>query len=183
MPLTLGAMMDNMVEEYQKQASLSPLDMRLINWHYANLEYANAVNVSQLSLGGWDQDGGNEFEGWHSQILGGYSQVPRGLRDLPFPLDIKLGKAVSKITYGRHESADHSHPATVECETGEYFNADTVVVTVPLGVLKDDTIEFQPPLPAWKTGAAQRLGFGLLNKVRLTRPRATSTPGTPTPQD
>lgn len=161
--------MDALVTEYQKVEPFEPLDMRLLNWHYANLEYANAANVNQLSLGGWDQDGGNEFEGRHSQVVGGYSQVPRALWELPTPMDVRLGKAVWKIVYNK--SGSHDEPlqsATVQCESGEYYNADAVVLTVPLGVLKDQTISFEPPLPDWKLGAVQRLGFGLLNKVRYT---------------
>ena len=43
---------------------------------------------------------------------------------------------------------------------------DAVVVAVPLGVLKAGTIHFNPALPVRKQEAIQRLGFGLLNKVR-----------------
>ena len=45
--------------------------------------------------------------------------------------------------------------------------ADSVVVTVPLGVLKAGTIAFDPPLPVDKLGAIERLGMGLLDKVYL----------------
>ena len=40
-----------------------------------------------------------------------------------------------------------------------------MIVSVPLGVLKANTISFHPPLPEWKTQAISNLGFGLLNKV------------------
>ena len=46
--------------------------------------------------------------------------------------------------------------------------ADRVIVTVPLGVLKAQTIAFDPPLPERKRRAIERLGFGLLNKVVLS---------------
>ena len=42
-----------------------------------------------------------------------------------------------------------------------------MIVTVPLGVLKAQTISFDPPLPADHLGAIDRLGMGLLNKVYL----------------
>ena len=52
------------------------------------------------------------------------------------------------------------------------YRADAVVCTLPLGVLKEslrgngiNSIQFLPPLPDWKTGAIQRMGFGNLNKV------------------
>jgi len=53
------------------------------------------------------------------------------------------------------------------------YKADAVIVTLPLGVLKEslrsngiNSIQFIPPLPDWKTAALNRLGFGNLNKVR-----------------
>ena len=161
--------MDGLVQAHQKRHNLTPVDMRLLNWHYANLEYANAANVNSLSLGGWDQDGGNEFDGRHSQIIGGYGQVPRALLDNPTPLDVRLGKPISKIAYAPNDSQGQgTGPSLVQTEDGETFKADLVVVTVPLGVLKYHSIKFEPALPDWKTGAFQRLGFGLLNKVSIT---------------
>ncbi len=44
--------------------------------------------------------------------------------------------------------------------------ADAVLITIPLGCLKETaTTLFEPPLPNWKLGAIKRLGFGNLNKV------------------
>lgn len=42
---------------------------------------------------------------------------------------------------------------------------DAVVVTLPLGVLKTDTVTFTPELPERKKSSIERMGFGLLNKV------------------
>ena len=44
--------------------------------------------------------------------------------------------------------------------------ADAVLVTVPLGVLKKGSIQFQPALPEAKQAAIKRLGMGVMNKVR-----------------
>lgn len=162
---TLGAAMDEAVKQYQFLLDLSPQDMRLLNWHYANLEYANAANVGKLSLGGWDQDIGNEFEGEHAQVIGGYQQVPRGILQYPSKLDLRTYKAVKGIAY----SSDGSEEAIarVLCDDGDILEADQVVLTAPLGVLKDNSIVFDPVLPDWKLGPIQRLGFGTLNKVIL----------------
>ena len=52
-------------------------------------------------------------------------------------------------------------------ETGEEHtaDADAVVVTLPLGVLKSGVVQFNPPLPKATQSAIERMGFGLLNKV------------------
>ena len=163
---TLGAAMDEAVKQYQFLLDLTPQDMRMLNWHYANLEYANATNVGNLSLGGWDQDAGNEFEGEHAQVIGGYQQVPRGILYFPSKLDLHTRKIVKHV---RYENDGSSAPmrCQVFCEDGESFDADHVVVSTPLGVLKDNAITFDPPLPQRKVEAIQGLGFGTLNKVVL----------------
>lgn len=162
---TLGAAMDEAVKQYQFLLDLSPQDMRLLNWHYANLEYANAANVENLSLGGWDQDIGNEFEGEHAQVIGGYQQVPRGILHYPSKLDLRTNKAAKGIAYNPEGWKDGL--TKVVCEDGEILDADRVVLTTPLGVLKDKSITFDPVLPDWKLEPIQRLGFGTLNKVIL----------------
>ena len=163
---TLGAAMDEAVKQYQFLLDLSPQDLRLINWHYANLEYANAANVGKLSLGGWDQDAGNEFEGVHAQVIGGYQQVPRGLLHSPTKLDLRTRKVVTQIEYNP-DNRFANEKTKIVCEDGEIFEADHVVLTTSLGVLKEGNVKFDPPLPDWKKGPIQRLGFGTLNKVIL----------------
>jgi monoamine oxidase len=49
----------------------------------------------------------------------------------------------------------------------ETYRAEAVLVTVPLGVLKENAIIFDPPLPEEKQSAIDRLGFGNLNKVNI----------------
>ncbi|KAI5304722.1 hypothetical protein KEM56_006061 [Ascosphaera pollenicola] len=161
---TLGAVMDEAIQQYQGLLPLTPQHMRLFNWHYANLEYACGVNLDQLDLAGWDQDMGNEFEGLHAQIAGGYQQVPRALWALPNKLDVRTNKAIREVHYDPR-SADGK--GTVFCEDGEVIHANRILLTVPLGVLKDQSIKFVPPLPDWKTGAINRLGYGTMNKVIL----------------
>lgn len=160
---SLGSMMNDLASSSQRQAKLSPRDMRLLNWHFANLEYANAANVKDLSLGGWDQDNGNEFEGAHAEIIGGYSQLARGLYQYPRPLDIRLNQPVNEIDW---DSEDRRLQVSTD---GQSWQADQVIVTLPLGVLKGelDNGLFSPPLPSWKSQAIRRMRFGVLNKIVL----------------
>ena len=55
----------------------------------------------------------------------------------------------------------------VTSATGETEVGSHVVVAVPLGALKNDLPTFTPPLPAERTGAVRRLGFGRYEKVAL----------------
>ncbi|KPI36211.1 Lysine-specific histone demethylase 1A [Cyphellophora attinorum] len=159
---SLGSVMNAGIEQYQQFLDLKPYALRLINWHFANLEYANACNVDKLSLRAWDQDIGNEFEGEHAQVVGGYQQFPRALWRYPEALDVRTNKPVQAIHYG---AAGLGGKPTVVCEDGEAIEADRVVFSAPLGVLKEQAIKFDPPLPQWKADAIKRMGFGLLNKL------------------
>ncbi|GAP83418.1 putative flavin containing amine oxidoreductase [Rosellinia necatrix] len=160
---TLGSVVDEAITQYKNIVDLTAQDFRLMNWHVANLEYSNATNYHQLSIGGWDLDAGNEWEGKHTMVVGGFQNVPLGLAIAPSRLDIQKGTVVKKISY----DAEGESGTRVECEDGSVIEADYVVATIPLGVLKHGSIEFQPPLPTEKAEAISRLGFGILNKIIL----------------
>jgi polyamine oxidase len=55
----------------------------------------------------------------------------------------------------------------VTTENGKTFDADAVIVTVPLGVLKANVPQFEPRLPNWKEAAIADLGIGNENKIAL----------------
>ncbi len=172
---TLGFVVEEAIRQYSELVDLNSQDFRLLNWHIANLEYSNAINHNCLSLFGWDIDAGNEWEGKHSMIVGGYQSVPRGLMLCPTPLDVRRQMTVTKIFYSGPEDNGHlgdksgrNLPVVVECENGDAIEADYVVNTIPLGVLKYGSVEFDPPLPTWKSDAIKRIGYGVLNKIILT---------------
>lgn len=75
---------------------LSSEDRQILDWHFANLEFANATPLQELSLKHWDQDDDFEFIGHHTTVLNGYSSVPIALSR---NLDIRLDTAVKKIKY------------------------------------------------------------------------------------
>lgn len=161
---TLGSVVDEALMQHKDILDLNAQDFRLLNWHIANLEYSNATNLNRLSIRGWDIDAGNEWEGKHTMVVGGYQSVARGVAMLPAPLNIRHKAAVKRIRYVPEGSAG---PSRIDLENGQYIEADHIVNTIPLGVLKHGNIEFQPPLPSWKREAIDRLGFGVLNKVIL----------------
>ena len=77
---------------------LSSRDRQIIDWHFANLEFANATPLNNLSLKHWDQDDGFAFTGSHLTVRNGYSCVPVALSE---GLDIKLNTAVRQVRYNQ----------------------------------------------------------------------------------
>ncbi|KAG6414918.1 hypothetical protein SASPL_122295 [Salvia splendens] len=136
-----------------------PLERMLLDWHLANLEYANATLLSNLSMAFWDQDDPYEMGGDHCFIPGGNGRLVRALaEDLP----IFYERPVTSVRYGSD--------GVMVYAGGQEYQGDMVLCTVPLGVLKRGTIDFEPELPQRKMDAIDRLGFGLLNKVAILFP-------------
>ncbi|KAL8553525.1 hypothetical protein ACS0TY_002003 [Phlomoides rotata] len=136
-----------------------PLERMLLDWHLANLEYANASLLSNLSMAFWDQDDPYEMGGDHCFIPGGNERLVRALaEDLP----IFYNHPVESVRYGSD--------GVMVYAGGQEYQSDMVLCTVPLGVLKRGAIEFVPELSERKKDAIERLGFGLLNKVAILFP-------------
>jgi monoamine oxidase len=91
---------------------------------------------------------------------GGY----RGLVDaLATDLDIRLSSVVQAVRF----DDDGVEIVIDRVGTTEVLEASHAIVTAPLGVLKADAIEFDPPLPSAKLTAIATLGFGVFEKVVL----------------
>jgi monoamine oxidase len=98
----------------------------------------------------------------HEDVMphGGYRRVVDYLAD---GLDIQLGQPVHRIEQGASGVTVHT--------TSEQFSGGHAIVTVPLGVLKANAIDFEPALPAAHAEAIERVGFGVLEKVALAYER------------
>jgi monoamine oxidase len=122
------------------------------------IEHDYAADVSELSLLHWDDD--EEIPGADRLFPGGYEEVAQGLAK---KLDVRLGHVVQRIEYD-------DGAVTVTTDRGPVAGT-SAVVTLPVGVLQRDAVEFAPPLPDEKTQAIGRLGMGLLDKCYLRFPR------------
>lgn len=65
------------------------------------------------------------------------------------------------------ECTSQKNGIRIVTEDGIDYVAESCLVTVPLGVLKNRDIEFIPPLPSSKLDSIDSIGFGLVNKVAL----------------
>jgi monoamine oxidase len=110
------------------------------------------AEADKLSWTGYDAgeaaySGGNQF------VIGGYDGIPTMLAgDTP----IEYETIVDTISWNNNG---------VQVSAGErVWEADAVIVTVPLGVLKAQSIAFEPALPAKYTNALEQLEMGLLDR-------------------
>lgn len=114
-------------------------------------EYSGSAEA--LSAQWFDND--KNFEGEDQLFVQGYRVITEYLAQ---GLDIKLGQAVQKIEWGQR-------PQVFTAKNT--YQADHILVTLPLGVLKANRVQFAPQLPAPKQQAIQKLGMGVLNKCYL----------------
>lgn len=100
---------------------------------------------------------GEEYGGVEKIATNGYDTIATYLAS---DLNVQLNQKVSKIDYTSNKiNITHN---------GSISEADFVLVTVPLGVLKANTISFLPDLPQTKQNAIQKIGMNCVNKFLLT---------------
>ncbi|KAK3942263.1 hypothetical protein QBC46DRAFT_78199 [Diplogelasinospora grovesii] len=115
-------------------------------------------------------DGENLFcAGTYHKIL------ERASRPVVEGADIKYQTRVSEI-YGKSTAANGT--AGVKTADGHILEFDELVVTTPLGWLKQNLQAFKPPLPDRLCRAIRNIGYGCLEKVYISFPKAFwLTPG------
>ncbi|KAL3091816.1 hypothetical protein niasHS_004532 [Heterodera schachtii] len=147
-------------------------DKRILDFHLANLEYAIGAPLDKVSMKDWDQDDPYEFAGSHMTVKEGLGYL---VGSLCKDLHVHYNHTVDQIDYnengvsvkcslqteGKQQKGSKNKRKTVR------FEADAVLCTVPLGVLQQSDVQFEPPLPRWKREAIANMGFGVLNKIIL----------------
>lgn len=101
-------------------------------------------------------DEGEVFGGIEKIATNGYDTIAQYLAQ---GLDIQLQQKVSHI--------DYTQSAVTVTHNEQVSQADHVLVTVPLGVLKANAIEFSPTLPEHKQTAIHNVGMNCVNKFLL----------------
>lgn len=120
----------------------------------SSVEQSSGAEVDDMSIMGLENLDG--FSGPDKIFPQGYDALAKALAE---GVDVKLNTWVSGIDYSNEK-------VTVSTSQGD-FEADYVIVTVPLGVLKKNKITFTPALPQNKLAAINALDMGVLNKVYL----------------
>ncbi len=134
-------------------------DRRFLAWLISVSEGVQGAPAEVIDLAEWYP---REATGVNAMLSGGYRQL---VEDAAQDLDIRLGCAAGLVAYDKTG-------VTVHTQNGP-FQADAVIITVPLSLLKSGRLLFDPPLPAAKQAAIVRIGFGgdaVLNKIFLHFP-------------
>ncbi len=137
--------------------SLYPAQTNDRLWKYmlsAYLEFNTGADISKLSSKFFDDD--DEFNGADVIVTNGYDKLTNFLAT---DLDIRLNTRVSGINYANARVNISTNASNIE--------ADYVIVSVPLGVLKNNAIAFTPALPTSKISAINDTNMGNVNKFLL----------------
>ncbi|KND88332.1 putative polyamine oxidase 4 [Tolypocladium ophioglossoides CBS 100239] len=109
------------------------------------------------------------LEGENLFCAGTYRQILDAIaRPVLAEADIRFNAKARRLLR-RRETGDK---VRIELEGGQVLSFDEVVVTCPLGWLKQNLAAFEPPLPGRLTQAIQSIGYGCLEKVHISFPRA-----------
>lgn len=126
-------------------------------WTYmlsAFLEFDSGADIGRLSSLDFADD--ETYKGADLLITNGYDTLASHLAE---GLDIRLEQIVGSI--------DHSNDTISIVTNTDTFETDILIVTVPLGVLKNASITFVPSLPDGMQGAIDRVQMGAVNKYLL----------------
>ena len=144
------------VEVALNWATIPPEDKRLVDFILNScIEHEYAGSTNDLSAKYW-YDAADAFKGADALFVNGYQEI---ITHLAKGVTVKLGQTVREVQCG-------SENVSVVTDRGEY-KADRVIMTLPLGVLKDGMVRFSPELPGEKRQAIAALGMGVLNKCYL----------------
>lgn len=157
---SLGKTLRKFIEYIETLADFSDKDRMALEWYLAKFEYQIGDKLESASLSSWSHHRDVRFTGRHAWTREGMASLARGLDCVPNKLDVRLKTVVNVIEYDEES-------AQVTLENGEIMQADCVVVTTPLGCLKQRNIQFIPDLPQWKQDSIDRLAVGCVNKVVL----------------
>eukprot|EP01126_Amoeba_proteus_P054310 TRINITY_DN6679_c0_g1_i10.p1 TRINITY_DN6679_c0_g1~~TRINITY_DN6679_c0_g1_i10.p1 ORF type:complete len:492 (+),score=71.59 TRINITY_DN6679_c0_g1_i10:112-1476(+) len=152
---------DVSLAEVMKQVNMNFYRNPEANFNFAwDLETDYGAPIEELSAMNYDAD--SEFPGSTEEVFPtGYDTLSNGIA-APFKHKIFKNKVVNEVDY------TDPNDISVTCTDGTVYSTKSVIVTVPLGVLKARSIKFVPELPRKHLQAIQKVGMGVaINKLFL----------------
>ncbi|CAF1121666.1 unnamed protein product [Adineta steineri] len=134
---------------------------RIVDLSLSGMEQYEGSNLNNLSAKCWETGGAPGGDRWVSCGYGTLLQRICKEHNIP----IRLNTLVTHI-----DTSDTTRIATTTSDSSSALLCHRVIITIPLGCLKRNTIIFEPPLPEWKREAIDRMGYGLMNKLVVQFP-------------
>ncbi|KAK4468293.1 hypothetical protein MN116_008444 [Schistosoma mekongi] len=156
--------LDILLQEPPKDMYLTKNERSILDWHLANLEFANATELHNLSLRHWDQDDLFELSGDHCVLQEGYGAVtdnlahcitsgqPTGFTVGPKQRDNQTSVATATGTTAATSSLTSSNtyklgPGHIELKSTvrriSYSNTGVRVDVLNTAFSQDDLIEYE----------------------------------------
>lgn len=171
------------LHQCRRRCQLTPAESKYLDMAIkSEIEYEYASDVNKMSLRMFETD--EEFPGPDAVFPNGYNQVTDVLAaSLSTPNSGILGSSssgsggkivlecvVHRVKYPSAPQSPQPWPP-VEVHTNKgVFRARRAVITLPLGVLQADKVQFEPPLPQPKLAVMRKMHMGQACKVFLEFP-------------
>lgn len=148
----------------EKFGKCCEVDRRCLNWCYDRVCIDSGMSIDKVSMRYYDGTASDGEQG-EGLVKGGFFQLFQHLFDeVSSSLEIKFDHVVQSIV-----TNEDSGEVTVTCTNGQIFIADSCIVTIPLGVLQTDAVQFIPRPP--QLDRMCKMQFGLMNLVWLWYPK------------
>ncbi|CAF3301431.1 unnamed protein product [Rotaria socialis] len=141
--------------EYERLVPNGPIK-RLVNLMLSGEEEYEGSNFENLSAKYYGLEDGSSCDKW---VSCGYENLLKFIVK-KHNLSIQLNTFVTHIN-----TIDSDRIAIKTSNDSSIIYCRRVIITIPLGCLKRETILFEPPLPDWKRNAINQMGMGLMNKL------------------
>lgn len=161
--ISIRAYLEEKFEDYlQSNPDIDPVAGRqLLDWHIRFQIIDNSCwDLRDVGVNDW---GKYSFNGESCQA---HINVKNGFEKVLDVIIQEIGKGtmncnqeVVKINWGKEISK-------VECSNGKEFFGKFLIVTFPIGILKQDKL-FNPELPVAFREAIESMGYGTINKICL----------------
>jgi monoamine oxidase len=136
------------------------LDMDILNFQiFMEYELDRGLPMDQVDADGFMNDW--DWVDLNPPDVGAVKGMQAVVGLMAQGLDIRLNQRVAHIHYSS------SQGCTVTTQGGDTYTSAACLVTLPLGVLKQNTVLFDPPLPSWKQEAIDRGGSAIFNSLVL----------------
>ncbi|UJR09922.1 hypothetical protein I4U23_014143 [Adineta vaga] len=134
---------------------------RLVDLFLSGSEQYDASDFAELSAKQWGVGSADGCDFWVPYGYGNLIERIANKHQLP----IQLNTPVTQI-----DTTDPEQIAITTSNESSKIFCRRLIITIPLGCLKRETILFQPSLPDWKRQAIDQMGMGVMNKLIVQFP-------------